>query len=119
MHSFNIFFYIFQATEFCEAHGLPVSDGTVHFNRSSFSQPESAIVAFRSASIIEAKNDKSIGEVGVDLGRSEKLIVLLSSFRSTSRFLLTGGKSSLYTPPCVCTVNNHIDSIGLFKSKME
>ena len=56
-------FFSFQASEFCEAHGLPVSDGTVHFNRTSFQEPESAIGAFRSLSIIEAKNDKSIGEV--------------------------------------------------------
>ncbi|XP_072028126.1 germinal-center associated nuclear protein-like [Amphiura filiformis] len=52
-----------EATEFCEAHGLPVSDGTVQFSRSSFLEPESAIVAFRSISIIETKNDKSIGEI--------------------------------------------------------
>nr|XP_006812887.1 PREDICTED: germinal-center associated nuclear protein-like [Saccoglossus kowalevskii] len=77
-----------EATEFCEEHGLAVSNGCVQFDRSTFIHPEISITAKRSLFIIESKNTSCIGEVvnGGPLSDYE-LHRPVSSFDSNDRYI--------------------------------
>ncbi|XP_063959070.1 germinal-center associated nuclear protein-like [Lytechinus pictus] len=52
-----------QASNFCECHGLGNADGCIQLSRGGFIYPEEAITSQRAPSVIEAKNDQSVGEV--------------------------------------------------------
>ncbi|XP_070534280.1 germinal-center associated nuclear protein-like [Ptychodera flava] len=52
-----------EATDFCSKHGLTVTEGIIHFDRTAFINPEDSIIAARSLSIIEQKKMSSVAEI--------------------------------------------------------